>query len=125
MEISKSQESYFTLATRVAQNSTMRHRLGAVLVKSGRVLNVGWNQERWSQDKYMSWSLHAEIDACLGAQCSIVGSTVYVSRILKNGKKSLSHPCIGCILRLKKMGVKNLYWTKDHESYGRLKFHAS
>lgn len=44
--LSNRQRSFLNLALRVAANSEQRHRHGAVIVKSGRVVGVGYNKRR-------------------------------------------------------------------------------
>lgn len=60
--------------------------------------------------------LHAEVDAIRKAlMCGdeVEGSTLFVARVLKNGREALAKPCEGCQRAIIHFGVKNVHWTKD------------
>lgn len=96
----------------VAGRSTMRHRLGAVLVNAGRVLNVGWNQERHNPNHFGAWSLHAELDACLGCSSPVDGCELYVCRVLRTpGTVGNARPCEPCAERLRSLRLRRVAYT--------------
>ena len=112
-------------AARVATASTERMRHGAVLFKSGRVLSVGVNTFRNDNavvsNPIEESSYHAEINAITGV--SVAGATVYVARIRRDWGVANSQPCIRCMARLEKCGLKRVVWsTDDPNTLGEYKF---
>ena len=60
--------------------------------------------------------LHAEIDAIIKALKEISleelkKSTLYISRILRDGTCGLSRPCTGCQKAIKAFGIEKIVWT--------------
>ena len=43
----------------------------------------------------------------------LIGSTIYVSRILKSGKSGLAKPCMECMCLIKSVGIKKIVYTTD------------
>lgn len=84
----------------------MRH--GAVIVRGGRVLAVGWNRSRchdqWVLDRPRNvCTVHAEVVA--GKQCDLRGATVIVIRLTGTGQLGKSRPCEACWAWLDSAGV--------------------
>lgn len=105
------------LAARIAQNSTMTHKLGAVLVKGGSVINVGFNQSsthRFARKFGKHYTRHAELNCILGiSRHKTTGATVYVIRVKKDGSYGMSKPCSICKDVLKFVGIKRVYYTNN------------
>ncbi len=56
--------------------------------------------------------LHAEIHACLGIpMADLEGSSIFVYRVLKNGKPALAKPCHLCQKFLLNVGIKSVTFT--------------
>jgi len=107
-------------ARKEAGKSTFnRARVGAVLVKGGRILSSGYNQTRYSKlsarNKYES--IHAE-EACIikllrkpnGLQM-LAGATIYITRIKKDGSTGLAKPCKTCQDLINSVGIKKIVHT--------------
>ncbi len=107
------------IASKQANKSTYRHRIGAVIVKGSVILGVGHNEVNRYNGRWRSkWpgSLHAEESAILNALKksglhSIIGSTLYVSRVSKSGELALAKPCEHCQAILKAFHVKEVHYT--------------
>lgn len=103
------------LAARVAQNSTMTHKLGAVLIKGGSVINVGFNQSsthRFARKFGKYYTRHAELNCILGVpRHKTTGATIYVIRVKKDGSYGMAKPCQCCEDMLMFVGVKKVYWS--------------
>jgi len=106
-------DKYIEYAGVLAHNSVMRYRLGAVLIKSGKIIGAGRNHKKYSHMAKDHWSqtIHAEVDAILKSDKSPRGSTLFLSRILKNGSTALSKPCEACIRVMKEERIKSVYYT--------------
>lgn len=100
----------------------MTHKLGAVLVKGGSVINVGFNQSsthRFARKFGRHYTRHAELNCILGIpRCKSTGATVYVVRIKKDGSYGMAKPCQCCEDMLKFVGVKKVYWS---DIYGEIR----
>lgn len=85
-------ERWLDLAVKIAsKNPNVKHKHGAVLVSSGRVLAVGLNTER----RGFYPSRHAEWDAVRNHLDS--RGTLYVARVYcKTGNPAMSKPCDMC-----------------------------
>ena len=101
--------------------------LGAVIVKSNRVLSVGWNRDQndpanldMVDIKRGKASTHAEIDAI--AHCGDThGATIYVGRILRSGGVGPARPCSHCLTNIETSGIKSVWWTDYNGKYGNIK----
>jgi len=60
-------------------------------------------------------SAHAETRLCRKLD---FGSTVYVARTAKNGDFAMARPCKGCILSMKRRGVRRCYYTIGPDEWG-------
>lgn len=106
-------------ASRQAENSTYKQRVGAVLVKGNRILAQGYNQlrgHRSLRSNHWDNALHAEMHCIINAlrQVSIediAGSTMFVSRIKRDGCTGLALPCKDCFAVLTKFRLKRIIFT--------------
>lgn len=94
----------------------MKQQHGAVLVKSGRVISVGWNVLKNDpnniSENHMSYcSVHAEAMAIARASRP-AGATIYIARS-KKGQERFSKPCRGCERTLIEAGVARVVYTVD------------
>ena len=124
---SKKTQRYFELARRMAKESTygkLRH--GAVLVKGGRVVSVGFNKGSYCAfgqrfrdiHKYGHATQHAEISAILGISAKVTqGASIYVARINNENKFRMSKPCCMCHEVMEFVGVKKVCYTTGEDSY--------
>lgn len=110
---------YIKTATKAASNSEFeRARIGAVVVKGGRVLSTGINKLRYTRKNDRPFpSIHAEEEAILkilklpdGLKL-LSGATIYVSRILKNGSTACAKPCKKCTQLINAVGIKRIVHT--------------
>ena len=105
------------LANKQAVRSTYIYRLGAVITKGQRVLSTGYNRLAYCPLNKFKISKHAEMDAILklmrqhNGLNSLAGSTIYVSRINKNGATLLARPCQRCMDLIQSVGIKDVIYT--------------
>jgi len=116
------------LAAKQAKKSSFKYRLGAVIVKGGRILSTGYNvvgkstalfKHRWN-------SIHAEQSAILrllkqprGLE-HLRGATLYVTRILSNGCFSLAKPCPVCMGTIRAVGISKVVYSISNEETGTI-----
>lgn len=121
------------LALRVAETSEVSQKHGAVVVRGGSVLSIGYNSytndpkcfpENYLNDTRKNpkifnpeaISVHAEVAAMKRcASESLRGATVYVARITQGGFIGNSAPCQACAQALLEAGVKKVVYTMDGE----------
>ena len=106
-------DRYIDYATVLAHSSVMRYRLGAVIIKSGKIIGAGHNKPKYSKLSENHWSktIHAEIDAILKSHKDLKGATMFVGRIVKNGKTAMAKPCNSCQTIIDESGIKAVYYT--------------
>lgn len=112
-------ETYFELAKVIAKRSKdPRTKVGAVLVKDGRVIGLGYNGEPreftynfdWNTEEKYDYVIHAELNAIANA-CAIgvnvSGADIYLT---------LS-PCSNCIKLLIQHKIQNVYFLQKYKDF--------
>ena len=107
-------------AKAMAKKSKFRQRLGAVVVKGGKIVGRGYNYSH-STGKALSDGMHAEVSALNNTTAKFRdGSVIYVYRIKGNDNSSgLAKPCGRCEAVMIKMGVKYVHFSTD-EGWDRI-----
>lgn len=110
-------------ATKEANKSLFeRARMGAVISKKNRILSCGHNEIRHYKNcpTPRKWknSLHAEQSAILkmlnqGRHNELIGSTLHISRILKDGSHAMAKPCTFCQELIISVGIKRVFYTTE------------
>lgn len=120
------------LAALSKKSKCVSRKVGALLVKEGRIISTGYNgtisgvknccdhfTDNYNKDEHHSWSLkneiHAEQNAIAMAAkhgISINGCTCYSSL----------QPCNSCLLLLIQSGITKIYYT---ETYEKSDYHSS
>jgi len=110
--------NWIKLANKQATKSSYHYQIGAVLVKSGRVLATGFNRKRYSKATGRPWtSIHAEEQAILtvlkryDGLRQLAGATIYVSRIGPDGTVRLAKPCPHCQALIDSVGISTVVHT--------------
>ena len=73
-------------------------------------------KKEYKRCKSIGCTIHAETDAikkALSQNISLKGTCIYVSRITMKGDMALAKPCSDCILVIKLVGIKKVYYTSD------------
>ncbi len=108
------------LAKKKANESTfLRARVGCVITKGGRVISTGINKTKRAKDsaRPMYESIHAEEAAILrvlrrpDGLKHLAGSTIFITRVLKNGETGLAKPCPSCQALINSVGIKKVVHT--------------
>lgn len=102
-----------SIAQKISEaNTSVRYRLGCVIVRKNRILSVGWNRSKThpkSKTKYHT--VHAEFDAIHRCGESLRGASLFVCRSTPGGKLALSRPCSTCMEVIKYAGITTIYYT--------------
>lgn len=127
MNLSKSHRAYFKAAKAVADLSDYKQKVGCVIVMKHRIISSGHNsktrchaiQAKLDKERLgceCVGLVHAEIDALLPLlkrKDDFSRASIYVYRERKDGSLGLSRPCGSCMRLIKKLGIKNIYYTND------------
>lgn len=108
------------LAARIAATSDCRMKVGAVLVKGGRILARGTNKMRNNPAYIVPWtecSEHAE-ESVLRQVRNARGTTIYVARVNRKGEWRLAKPCDRCQVALDLAGVTKVVYTDEGLPFG-------
>lgn len=116
-------ESYFmNIAQAVAQGSKCKRRqVGAVIVSPlGQIMSTGYNGTPRGTDntcedcegKTRQYVLHAELNAILYAQGSLMGCTIYVT----------TAPCSQCAAVIMQKGINRVVYGDDYHSDEGIKY---
>jgi deoxycytidylate deaminase len=105
----------WAIAVSESSNSPMKFKLGAVVVKRGKVLGFGYNNSKThpkfgSKDNFKT--MHAEGSALYCAKKlgnNVAGATMIVYR--RNGL--ISKPCNSCEKMLKDAGIAKVIYTNE------------
>ena len=103
-------------ATKKSKHS--QHKVGAVIVKGGNILSVGYNQLRPSNE-LNTQTIHAEEHAVLALLKNrrlgeLTGADIYVTRRTRGGRVGNATPCPRCHKLLRAVGVRNCFATDDN-----------
>src|SRR3990167_2656867 len=99
---------YLTLASDARKQSTMKIKVGAVLVRGSRVIKLAHNT--MGKSRTNSWSRHAEVRATINVNAE--GCTIYIAREHGTlGSPMLAKPCHNCFEWLDYVGIKEVEFT--------------
>lgn len=106
------------IAAKAASLSTYEHRIGAVIIKHGKVMSTGFNTNSTHPlpQKYFQFgSVHAETSAVLKCKNkdNLIDSDIYIFRMSAKGAPALAKPCNTCVKVLTEYGVRRAYWTTN------------
>lgn len=111
--------SFLNVALYLAEKSAEKKKHGAIVVKSGRVVGMGFNKYRNNPEVIPEelikkhCSRHAEEVAIREAGDNAKGAVLYVARINRQGIKRYSKPCSMCSKLIKKSGIKRVVYTTE------------
>ena len=115
------------IAKKMANLSSGDYMLGAVVMKSGRVMGKGFNKynaiNAMARRFFGHPTIHAEIAAMSNApHGSLNGASIWVYRTRRDGSPGLSFPCARCQVALKKFGIRRvIYSIPDYPYYMEIK----
>lgn len=120
--MTKRDEAYLSVARYFAAKSNAKNQHGAIIVKSGRVLGVGFNKNRnnpvaVSPEHIKSCcSYHAEAVAIKDANKSnLSGAIIYSARVNRDGMDRNGKPCSQCAALIESVGIKRVVFTTNGE----------
>jgi tRNA(Arg) A34 adenosine deaminase TadA len=117
--LSNRETAFLSMARYFAKKSKAKKKHGAVIVKSGRVVGVGYNKNRnnplFCSPEHIKphASRHAEIHAMREAGENVAGAVLYIARVNNLGQDRNSRPCILCEAAIKQANIKKVIYTKD------------
>lgn len=114
-DLSNNDISFLSAAAKIATTSTYRFRMGALLVKSGRVLAGDVNIPKISPSTPPNRvSTHAEIRTIKNTR-NVRGATLYVARLRSKDIPALAKPCAWCMQEIIDAGISRVVFTTNSE----------
>ena len=113
-------DKYIKMCLRlIEKNKNYRYNHVAVVIKSGRIISIGYNKnEKPGKSKYSfygSKGFHAELSALYKLKPeSINKATLYTAAISKSGNIIYSCPCPECRNLLKKYNFKEIIYCNEY-----------
>jgi tRNA(Arg) A34 adenosine deaminase TadA len=111
---------HIEFAVNLAASSTSKRKVGAILLKKGKIVAEATNLEKKSHPEQARWAnkagkpqniyLHAEI-AALVKCCT--ADTIVVARVDKKGNVKMARPCPICALAIKASTIETVFYTTD------------
>lgn len=108
-------------------NRQLRTSHISFLVKSGKIIHIGWNKNRTHpinlNHPYHSGrvGLHAELDVCLkSGKDDLSDYEMIVIRVDRNGKVCNSKPCNGCQSVIKQFGIRETWFSNNDGQLNKL-----
>jgi len=117
--LSRRETAFLSMARYFARKSKAKKKHGAVIVKSGRVVGVGYNKNRnnpiFCSPEHIKphASRHAETHAMREAGGNLSGAVLYVARVNNAGQDRNSKPCKLCEAAIVEANIKKVIYTKD------------
>lgn len=105
----------------MAESSRERKRHGAIVVKNGNIVGMGFNKFRNNPDQVSpehiksDCSYHAEFVALRQAGDKSKGATLYVARVNNAGLDRDSKPCNNCTQVINTAQIKRVVYTETGE----------
>ncbi len=117
-------DNFIRLATLEAHKVTPKNeqryhtifRLGSVIFKKNRVINIGRNYIRKTHPKSNTRfkSIHAEFNAIIGcSRLDLDGASILVVRVMGDGSLGMAKPCDPCMNLIRAARIKNLYYSNE------------
>jgi len=125
MENELKKRRFFDLAKKLSYKSEYHHKLGAVVVKKGKVIGIGFNKPNKTHTKATTpfKTIHAEFDAIIGvSKEDLIGATIYVYRQHADGSPASSKPCASCENLIRLAGISKVCYTgnRTYEEYNNV-----
>lgn len=113
--VSNKDISFIAATSKIAFTSNNRFRVGAMVVKSGRVMGGSPNITRRSpRTPPNRFSTHAEI-AAINISSDCQRATLYIARLNSSDQYSISKPCAWCMQKIIESGITRVVHTLDYK----------
>lgn len=113
--LSNNDISFLAATSKFALTSTYRFRMGALLVKSGRVLGGDVNIPKITPSTPPNRvSTHAEIRVLKNTR-NVKGATLYVARLRSQDIPALARPCSWCMQEIIAAGISRVVFTTNDQ----------
>lgn len=114
--ITSKHKTFFNLARRISYKSPSHVKIGALVSRGPKVLNVGFNDMSRTHPKSKTYGnfIHAELSALIGLSYEETrGADIFVYRETLNGEIAKSRPCPICRSELTRAGIKHVFYTSE------------
>jgi dCMP deaminase len=117
--LSRREEAYLSIARYLAKKSQSRQKHGAIVVRGGSVLGMGYNKDRNHPSRVSPehikthCSRHAELEAIRDAKWNVKGAVLYVARVNSRDEDRNSKPCMLCEKIIIETEIKKVIYTRS------------
>lgn len=124
---------YMDIAERVAKMSyAKRLQVGAVIVKEGRIISMGWNgmPPGWDNKcEETRWHADSEEETQVTKPQVMHAESNAISKLAKSNESGLGavlycthNPCMDCAKLILQSGIKKVYYQDEYRDSGGIKF---
>lgn len=115
--INERHQNYLEMAAKIALNSNMSHKHGAIIVYKKKIISTGYNY--FSSHLCHDYSIHAEVAAIMNIKSKkdiLSECEMYVVRIARiDNVLKYSKPCDNCKKVINKFNIKKTYYSTNYE----------
>jgi len=104
--VSNKDRRFIAMALKLALGCHRQHRLGAIVVKGGRILGKGFNvfeTRRCAEERALDDNWRSELE----------GATLYVARATRVRACGIARPCAKCQNLIRSLGIGKVFFTTD------------
>jgi len=117
LKISNKLKRAMEAARRMAELSNFKYKLGAVIIKHGKIISAGTNTGKTHplvRKYFRHGTIHAEVAAIIKYRHNkeiLKDADIFIFRFTKEGYPALAKPCAQCTLLLHEYGIRRAFWT--------------
>ena len=97
--------------------------MGAIVFRKKKIISAGYNiaykpihpSELPMRFRKFPTSVHAEVSALLAAKCNVRGASIIIVRINNKNKLLNSFPCPFCMMYLKHVGIRRVFYSTSRQ----------
>lgn len=109
---------YMDIAYRVASMSyCQRKQVGAIAVKDGRIISMGWNGQPAGFDNVCEDDNNTTLSTVLHAEFNLLTK---LTRCTESSNDAIMYvtcsPCLNCSKMIAASGIKKVYYNEDYRS---------
>lgn len=119
--LSKKDLSWLSVARAFAEESELKMKHGAIVVRGGSLMGTGYNKHR-NDPAFLpedivreNTTYHAESVAIRSAGDNCRGGVIYIARVNRQGEDRNSRPCVYCRILIEEVGIKKIVYTTEGE----------
>jgi len=120
-------DTFFEIAQVVSKRSKDPHtKVGACLVKNGRVIGIGYNGEPREYNYEFNWNTSEKYDYVIHAEMNAIANACSVGVDVRDSVIYLTlSPCCECIKLLMQFNIKEIHFINKYKDFDKMSKIAS